>query len=175
MHPEIEDLRTFAKTPVTKARLEKLRAALSNATTLLESFEHRHGDEDAAEEFESAKTELEFALGEVESACDDLESAEDKDERDDAQNEITEALEEALNHIDEIILVAVVGDGTKAKIIAECEAELAEVLSMPKEQRAAHLSEWFASAPTAEAMEKRKSLFFDTLKKNAKPPETEQS
>lgn len=175
MHPEIEELRKFAKAPVTKGRLEKLRAVLSNATTLFERLEPKPGDEDSAEEFESAQSDLEFALDEIESACDDLELAEDKDEREDAQDQISSALEEALNYFDEIMPVAVVGDGANAKMIAEFQAKLDEVLSLPKEQRITQLADWFASAPTATECEKRKAQFFDFLKKNGKPPETEQS
>lgn len=176
MNAEIEELRKFTKATVSKARVEKLRAALSNATTLFERLEPKPGDEDSAEEFESAQSDLESALGELESACDDLESAEDKDEREEAQDQISNALEEALNYFDEIMPVAVVGDPANAKIIADFKALLASVpASLPKEQVRKHLLDWMQSAPTTEENQKRAIYVLNLQKKNKKPPEVEQS
>jgi hypothetical protein len=164
MNPEIEELRKFSKTTLTKARLGKLRAALSNATTLFHRLEPKPGDENAAEDFKNAQSELESAIGELESACDYLEAAEDKDEREDAKDQISSALEEALNYFDEIMLGAVVGDAANAKTIAECLAELRELALLPNEQRGAHLRDWLASAPTAEESKKRRAWFQAALK-----------
>jgi len=100
MNPHIEELRKFSQKPITKARLDAFRVALSNASTLFYSLETKPGDDDAAAEFESTQSELESCLSDLESACDDLESAEDKDERDDAQDQISDELEETIKHLD---------------------------------------------------------------------------
>jgi len=175
MNPEIEELRKFTNVTVTKARLEKLRAALSNATMLFNRLEPKPGDENATEEFESAQTELESALFEVESACDDLGSAEDKDEREDAQGQISSALEDVLNYFDEIMLVAVVGDAANAKVRDDFKAMEVKLASVPREQWVKHLADWMAGAPTPEENKKRAAYLFKVLKKNKKPPEAEQS
>jgi hypothetical protein len=44
MNPEVEKLRKFTKATVTKAQLDKLRAALSNATALFQRLEPRGGN-----------------------------------------------------------------------------------------------------------------------------------
>jgi len=156
MNPEIEELRKFTKAAVTKARLGKLRDALSNATALFLRLEPKPGDEDAAEDFDSTQSELESALDELESACDELDAAEDKDEREDAQDQISSALEDALTYFDEIMPVAVVGDPAKAKLVAECKAKLAELNALPKEQQMACLSTWLDTLENTEDGEKKR-------------------
>jgi Asp-tRNA(Asn)/Glu-tRNA(Gln) amidotransferase C subunit len=183
MNPEIEELRKFAKIPITKARLGKLRAALSNAATLFERLEPKPDDKDAAADFESGKSNLESALDELESACDDLESAEGPDEREDAKEQISSSLEDALNYFDEIMPVAVLGDPADVKVRddfnAEFKAKQVEISSAPKEQRATLLTDWIgkwtASASTAEENQRRAAYISKLLKKNKKPPEAEQS
>ena len=110
MNPEIEELRKFSQTTVTKGRLEKLREAAAKATALLENLEPKPDDEDAEADFESSETELEGNLGDLEAGCDSLEAAEDKDERESAQDDIASALEDTVRNFDDILPVSVKAD-----------------------------------------------------------------
>lgn len=169
MNPEIEELRKFSQTTVTKGRLEKLREAAAKATALLENLEPKPDDEDAEADFESSETELEGNLGDLEAGCDSLEAAEDKDERESAQDDIASALEDTVRNFDDILPVSVKADpAADPRRRAELKAKFLEIAQGPEDQIAQSLEAWFQSAPTPREQKKRRECFAGLLEASRK-------